>query len=90
MGESEIPFSVLAAAAADGVILIDEESSILFVNPAAGQLFGYEPAQMVGKPLLQASAEAIVRHLDAAFARIWMLNTSMPAVKEHFNDSCFS
>ena len=181
MGESEIPFSVLAAAAADGVILIDEESTVLFVNPAAGQLFGYEPAQMVGKPftclmperhrqdflaslntylstgqrhipwgsaplkglrksgeefpaevsvaehtshgkrfftgfvrditerkrmeklqerrvrhtalsaeiqaafasrvhsglrsILQASAEAIVRHLDAAFSRIWMLNT---------------
>jgi PAS domain-containing protein len=36
MGENEIPFDVLAAAAADGVILIDDQSTILFVNPAAG------------------------------------------------------
>jgi two-component system, LuxR family, sensor kinase FixL len=51
MGENEIPFDVLAAAAADGVILIDDQSTILFVNPAAGQIFGYEPAEMVGKNL---------------------------------------
>ena len=36
MSESEIPFDVLADAAADGVILIDDQSTILFVNPAAG------------------------------------------------------
>jgi PAS domain S-box-containing protein len=51
MGENEIPFDVLAAAAADGVILIDDQSTILYVNPAAGQIFGYEPAEMVGKNL---------------------------------------
>src|ERR1700675_2941730 len=51
MGENEIPFDVLAAAAADGVILIDDQSTILFVNPAAGQIFDYEPAEMVGKSL---------------------------------------
>src|SRR3984893_12618768 len=51
MGENEIPFDVLAAAAADGVILIGDQSTMLFVNPAAGQIFGYEPAEMVGKNL---------------------------------------
>jgi two-component system, LuxR family, sensor kinase FixL len=44
--ESEIPFNVLAEAAADGIILIDEESTILFVNPAAARIFGYAPAEM--------------------------------------------
>ena len=29
---------------------------------------------MLCKPMLQRSAEAIVRHLDGAFARIWTLN----------------
>ena len=51
MSESEIPFDVLADAAADGVILTDDQSTILFVNPAAGQIFGYEPAEMMGKNL---------------------------------------
>jgi two-component system, LuxR family, sensor kinase FixL len=57
MSESEIPFDVLADAAADGVILIDDQSTILFVNPAAGQIFGYEPAEMVGKNLTHLMPE---------------------------------
>src|SRR6202795_4899856 len=57
MGENEIPFDVLAAAAADGVILIDDQSTILFVNPAAGQIFGYEPAEMVGDNLTSLMPE---------------------------------
>ena len=57
MSESEIPFDVLADAAADGVILIDDQSTILFVNPAAGQIFGYEPAEMVGINLTQLMPE---------------------------------
>ena len=48
---SEIPLNVLGEAAADGVILIDDQSTILFVNPAAGRIFGYQPAEMVGKNL---------------------------------------
>ena len=57
MSDSEIPFDVLADAAADGVILIDDQSTILFVNPAAGQIFGYEPAEMVGMNLTQLMPE---------------------------------
>src|SRR5260370_38283778 len=45
---SEIPLNVLAEAAADGVILIDDQSTILFVNPAAGRIFGYEPVDIPG------------------------------------------
>jgi PAS domain S-box-containing protein len=54
---SEIPLNVLAEAAADGVILIDDQSIILFVNPAAGQIFGYQPAQMVGNNLTSLMPE---------------------------------
>jgi PAS domain S-box-containing protein len=51
MHPSDIPLNVLAEAAAAGVILIDDQSTILFVNPAAGRMFGYELAEMVGKNL---------------------------------------
>jgi two-component system sensor kinase FixL len=54
---SEIPLNVLAEAAADGVISIDEQSTILFVNPAAGQIFGYRPAEMVGNNLTSLMPE---------------------------------
>jgi len=49
--ENEIPFSVLAEAAADAIISIDDQSTIRYVNPAAGRMFGYEPVEMVGKNL---------------------------------------
>jgi PAS domain S-box-containing protein len=49
--ENEIPFSVLAEAAADAIISIDDQSTIGYVNPAAGRMFGYEPGEMVGKNL---------------------------------------
>src|SRR5262249_10023619 len=49
--ENEVPFSVLSEAAADAIISIDDQSTILYVNPAAGRMFGYEPAEMVGKNL---------------------------------------
>jgi len=49
--EYEIPFSVLAEAAADAIISIDDQSTIQYVNPAAGRMFGYEPVEMLGKNL---------------------------------------
>ena len=57
MDASEIPLNVFAEAAADGVILVDDQSTILFVNPAAGQIFGYEPAEMVGNNLTSLMPE---------------------------------
>jgi PAS domain S-box-containing protein len=54
---SEIPLNVLAEAAADGVILIDDQSTILFANPAAGRLFGYEPVEMLGAKLTSLMPE---------------------------------
>ncbi|HZC59750.1 MAG TPA: PAS domain S-box protein [Chthoniobacterales bacterium] len=49
--ENEIPFNVLAEAAPDAIISIDDQSTILYVNPAAGRMFGYELAEMVDKNL---------------------------------------
>ena len=66
MNASEIPLNVLAEAASDGVILIDDQSTILFANPAAGRLFGYEPAEMVGTNLTSLMPEYLrQRHLTS-------------------------
>lgn len=61
MNASEIPLNVFAETAADGVILIDDQSTILFANPAAGRLFGYEPAEMLGNNLTTLMPEYL-RH----------------------------
>ena len=40
--ENESRFNILAETATDGIISIDDQSTIRYVNPAAGQMFGYE------------------------------------------------
>jgi PAS domain S-box-containing protein len=49
--ENEQRYRALVEADPDGVVIIDEKSTILAVNPAMSRLFGYRPEQMVGKPL---------------------------------------
>src|SRR6266446_6077506 len=66
---SEIPLNVLAEAAADGVILIDDQSTILFVNPAAGQIFGYQPAELVGNNLTSLMPEYLRQILLTSLKR---------------------
>jgi PAS domain S-box-containing protein len=66
---SEIPLNVLAEGAADGVILIDDQSTILFVNPAAGQIFGYQPAELVGNNLTSLMPEYLRQILLTSLKR---------------------
>ncbi|MBI5910275.1 MAG: PAS domain S-box protein [Betaproteobacteria bacterium] len=41
----------IIASAMDAIIAIDERHEITLVNPAAGQMFGYSEAQLLGKPI---------------------------------------
>ena len=66
---SEIPLNVLAEGAADGVILIDDQSTILFVNPAAGQIFGYQPVELVGNNLTSLMPEYLRQILPTSLKR---------------------
>src|SRR6201986_1470544 len=49
--DNESRFHTLAETAADGILSIDGQSTIRYVNPAAGQMFGYEPGEMLNKSL---------------------------------------
>jgi PAS domain S-box-containing protein len=49
--ESEAKFRTVAETASDAIITIDENSNILFVNPAAEKIFGYATEEMLGQPL---------------------------------------
>jgi PAS domain S-box-containing protein len=49
--DNESRFNTLAETASDGIISIDDQSTIRYINPAAGQMFGYEPGEMLDKNL---------------------------------------
>jgi PAS domain S-box-containing protein len=44
-------YRIVAETATDALITIDEDGTILFVNPAAERAFGYEPGELPGKSL---------------------------------------
>ena len=44
-------FRIISETASDAIVTIDEASTILFANPAAGRLFGYSSEELIGQPL---------------------------------------
>ena len=63
--ESETRFRTLAETASDAIITIDESSTIVFVNPAAEQVFGYTLPEMHGANLTILMPDYL-RHLHEA------------------------
>lgn len=48
---SEAKFAGILAIAAEAIITVDEQQRIVHFNQGAADIFRYEPAQMIGKPL---------------------------------------
>ena len=48
---SEEKHRVIVEAASDAVISMDESGGILLANPATARIFGYDPVELIGKPL---------------------------------------
>jgi len=49
--QSEARHRVVVEAASDAVISMDENGLVTLANPAIKSIFGYEPAELIGKPL---------------------------------------
>jgi PAS domain S-box-containing protein len=59
-------FNILAETATDGIISVDDRSTIIYANPAAGQMFGYELSEMLEKKLTSLMPERFRdRHLSS-------------------------
>ena len=54
--------------APDAVISIDESGAILFANPAT-RIFGYDPAELIGKPLTVLMPEFLRKLHEKGFSR---------------------
>jgi PAS domain S-box-containing protein len=63
--ESEERYRVVAETASDAIVVIDEDSRILFINSAAEKIFGYARAEMVGQRLTMLMPERL-REVHAA------------------------
>jgi PAS domain S-box-containing protein len=55
--QSEEQYRIVVKTATDAIISIDEDSQILFVNPATTQIFGYESSELIGRPLTMLMPE---------------------------------
>jgi len=51
LSESELRFRTLAESAPDAILTVDTVGTLLFVNGAAGQLFGYPVTALIGQPV---------------------------------------
>jgi PAS domain S-box-containing protein len=66
---SEENYRLVVQTAPDAVISIDESGAILFANPASLRIFGYDPAELIGKPLTVLMPEFLRKLHEKGFSR---------------------
>jgi len=67
--ESDARYRVVTESASDAIITIDNENTILFVNPAAEKIFGYTVDEMLGNKLFMLIPERMRDAHAAGMAR---------------------
>ena len=67
--ESETRYRTLTETASDAIITIDADSVIIYVNEAVEALFGYKPAELIGKNLTELMPENLRAQHNAGFSR---------------------
>ncbi|HTV55160.1 MAG TPA: PAS domain S-box protein [Terriglobia bacterium] len=67
--QSEARYRVLVETASDAVISADESGIILFANPSTARIFGYDPTELIGKPLTVLMPEFLRRSHENGFGR---------------------
>src|SRR5580704_1496362 len=66
---SEESYRLVVETAPDAVISIDESGAILFANPATIRIFGYDPTELIGKPLTVLMPEFLRKLHEKGFSR---------------------
>ncbi|MGA2924116.1 MAG: PAS domain S-box protein [Candidatus Sulfotelmatobacter sp.] len=66
---SEENYRLVVETAPDAVISIDERGAILFANPATVRIFGYDPTELIGKPLTILMPEFLRKLHEKGFSR---------------------
>jgi PAS domain S-box-containing protein len=55
--------------ASDVIITINDQSRVLSINPSVKTIFGYEPQELIGKPMVALMPERLRASHQAGFAR---------------------
>jgi PAS domain S-box-containing protein len=58
LAASEAKYRQIVNVAAEGIVLLDPDGTLRFVNPAAGEMLGTDPAEAVGTDVFRFVAEA--------------------------------
>ena len=66
---SEEKHRVIVEAAHDAVVSMDERGAILLANPATRRIFGYDPVEIVGKPMTMLMPEMMRKLHENGFKR---------------------
>jgi PAS domain S-box-containing protein len=66
---SEERYRVVVETANDAVVSADESGAIQFANPAIMRVFGYDPAELIGKPLTALMPEFMRKLHENGFRR---------------------
>jgi PAS domain S-box-containing protein len=66
---SEARHRVVVETASDAVVSIDESGAIILANPATKRIFGYNPEELIGKPLTVLMPGAMGKHHETGFKR---------------------
>ncbi len=67
--QGEERYRLALGIASDAVITIDEQSRMLFINPAAERIFGYSRAELLGQPLMMLMPQELREKHLAGFQR---------------------
>ena len=67
--KAEQRYRLMVETDSDAVICTDESGIILLANPATMVVFGYEPAELIGKPLTMLMPEFMRKAHEAGFRR---------------------
>lgn len=65
----EALFGIVTEAASDAIVTIDAQSTIQYANPATLRIFGWDPSELIGKPLSTLMPERLRHAHTAAFSR---------------------
>ncbi len=66
---SEEKYRLLVETASDAIVSIDDKGMIVFANPAIATVFGYEPSEVMGKPLTILMPEYMRKLHEGGFTR---------------------
>jgi PAS domain S-box-containing protein len=86
--ESEEHYRTLAETAADVIVTMDQNSTILFINAAVERVFGYTPGDLIGQkiirlmpePLRQRHIEGMRRYLETGERLVSWSHVSFPGL----------